>query len=124
MKKIIIVLLLVVIFLTGCEEKTKKDYREYSFTGVSWTREEVNGTETIRFNIDGSFSYTCDCGNPVNDADLCDSYTYNNDTKEIKLSCIEITEDTITSIKIVNSTEDSLELDFDGEIRKFKKASE
>jgi hypothetical protein len=42
-------------------------------------------------------------------------------TKEIKFDCFETTEEMITSIKIVGISEDVLELDFNGEIRKFKK---
>ena len=34
---------------------------------------------------------------------------------------VETTEETITNIKIVEMTEDTLELDFNGEIRKFEK---
>mgnify|MGYP003326169300 CR=1 FL=1 len=40
-------------------------------------------------------------------------------TKEITLDCFEETEETITKIKVVKSTETTLELDFDGEIRIF-----
>ena len=56
-----------------------------------------------------------------NDSDLCESYVYNDETKEIKLNCFETTEQTITSIKIVEVSEDRLELDFNEEIRKFAK---
>ena len=125
MKKIFIILMLVGVFLTGCgdkkEEQKQKDYSKYSFTNVNWTRDAENDIETIRFSNNGKFTYYCSCGNPVNDSDLCESYTYNDDTKEISLDCLEETEEIITSIKIVNSTEDSLELDFNGEIRKFEK---
>ena len=34
---------------------------------------------------------------------------------------VEETEETITTIKVINSTENTLELDFNGEIRKFEK---
>ena len=126
MKKIIIILMLVGILVTGCKdtkEKTqKKDYSEYLFTDVSWTRDAENDIETIVFKSDGQFTYYCSCGNPVNDSDLCESYTYNDDTKEITLDCFEETEETITTIKVVNSTETVLELDFDGEVRKFEKS--
>ena len=126
MKKIIIILMLVGILVTGCKdtkEKTqKKDYSEYLFTDVSWTRDAENVIETIVFKSDGQFTYYCSCGNPVNDSDLCESYTYNDDTKEITLDCFEETEETITTIKVVNSTETVLELDFDGEVRKFEKS--
>lgn len=80
-----------------------------------------NDIETIRFNTDGSFSYYCACGNPVNDSDLCETYSYNEETKEIKLDCFETTEETITTIKVINITDTTLELDFDGEERKFEK---
>ena len=122
MKKIIIVLL-VVIFLVGCSKnKDKKiDYSEYLFTDISWTRDTEHDIETLRFNSDGRFTYYCACGNPVNDSDLCDGYIYNDEKKEIKLECFEITEEMITNIKIVEMSEDVLELDFNGEIRKFEK---
>ena len=125
MKKTIIILMLVVGLLVGCgteKEKTKeKDYSEYLFTDVNWGRDSGHDIETISFKADGSFSYTCACGNPVNDADLCETYTYNDETKEIKLDCFETTEETVTNIKIVEVSEDTLELDFNGEIRKFEK---
>ena len=124
----IFIIIFVVMLLAGCgntkEKVYKKDYSEYSFTDVSWTRDGGNDIETLKFKSDGSFSYYCSCGNPVNDSDLCESYSYNDETKEITFECFETTEETVTSIKIVNSTEDSLELDFDGEIRKFEKSSE
>jgi len=122
MKKIIIVLLFV-IFLTGCSENNVKeiDYSEYLFTDVIWTRNTEYDIETIKFNSDGSFNYYCACGNPVNDSDLCESYIYNDETKEIKFECFETTEEMVTTIKIVQETEEFLELDFDGEIRKFEK---
>ena len=87
------------------------------------TRDAENDVETIVFKSDGRFTYYCSCGNPVNDSDLCETYTYNKDTKEITLDCLEETEETVTNIKIVNSTETTLELDFNGEVRKFEKAS-
>ena len=127
MKKIIIILMLVlvVVFLTCCgknEEKEKEieiDYSEYLFTDVIWTRDSGHDIETIIFYADGSFRYYCACGNPVNDSDLCESYTYNDETKEIKFNCFETTEEMITNVKIVEMSEDVLELDFNGEIRKF-----
>ena len=124
MKKIIVIMI-GFLFLTGCSEKKniETNYSENSFVSVNWIREGVGDIETIRFNTDGSFSYTCACGNPVNDADLCETYTYNEDTKEIKLDCFETTEDTITLIKVVSLTDTTLELDFNGELRIFEKES-
>ena len=125
MKKNIIILMLAGLFLTGCgdtkEKIQEKDFSEYLFTDVIWTRDSENDIETIVFKSDGSFSYSCSCGNPVNDSDLCESYVYNDETKEIKLACFETTEETITNIKIIEMSEDVLELDFNGEIRRFIK---
>lgn len=122
MKKMILILLLGVILLTGCAKEEKVDYSNYSFTDVSWTRDGENDIETIRFNSDGSFSYYCSCGNSVNDSDMCESYTYDDETKEIKFNCFETTEDMITTIKVINYTDTTLELDFDGEVRTFEKS--
>ena len=123
MKKIIIIMLFATIFLTGgAKEQTKQvDYSEYLFTNKNWTRDSGYDIETIKFKSDGSFTYYCSCGNPVNDSDLCDGYIYNDENQEIKLECFEITEEMVTNIKIVEMSEDVLELDFNGEIRKFEK---
>ena len=123
MKKNIIILMLVGLFLTGCGENKEKeiDYSEYLFSDVVWTRDGGNDIETLIFKSNGGFSYYCSCGNPVNDSDLCESYVYNDDAKEIKFDCFETTEEMVTSIKIVEMSEDVLELDFNGEIRRFQK---
>lgn len=102
-------------------EASNVDSGEYSFFNTSWTRDAEHDTETIRFGEDGSFSYSCGCGNPVNDADLCEGYTYDAATKTITLNCIETTEEMITSIQVVKCDANSLHLDFGGEIRIFER---
>ena len=128
MKKYLSFFALVFVFtilLVGCAKKEAKnlnvDYSQYSFVNISWTRDAENDTETIRFGEDGSFSYYCACGNPVNDSDLCEGYTYDDTTKTITLDCIEKTDDMVDVIKIVKCDENELHLDFDGEIRVFTK---
>jgi uncharacterized lipoprotein NlpE involved in copper resistance len=123
MKKTIIILLLGILFLTGCEDKKEEkiDYSEYAFSDVTWTRDAENDIETLRLKSDGSFAYYCSCGNPVNDSDMCESYTYDDKTKEIKFDCFETTDEMVTTVKVVKVTENTLELDFDGEIRTFEK---
>ena len=125
MKKIIIILMLVGLFLTGCgekkEEQKQKDYSKFTFSDVTWTRDAENDIETLRLKSDGSFAYYCSCGNPVNDSDMCESYTYDDETKEIKFDCFETTDEMVTTVKVVKVTENTLELDFNGEIRKFEK---
>ncbi|MDO4531703.1 MAG: hypothetical protein Q4C06_06950 [Bacillota bacterium] len=115
MKKIIVGLLVCLCFLGGCGKKAE------SFMDISWTRETEADTENIFFGSDGSFRYSCGCGNPVNDADLCEGYTYDEEKALIKLNCMETTEDTVTEIRVVSFDADTLELDFDGEIRRFHK---
>ena len=82
---------------------------------------DIEGGRLIRFGADGKFTYYCACGNPVNNSDLCEGYTYDDSTKTISLNCIETTDEMVTTIKIVKCDENSLHLDFDGEIRIFEK---
>ena len=114
------------ILFVGCSGNKKTedqsvDYSKYSFVNTPWTRDAEQDTETIRFGEDGSFSYYCGCGNPVNDADLCEGYTYDDATKTITLDCIETTDEMVTIIKIVKCDEKELHLDFNGETRVFTK---
>lgn len=118
--------LICAILFMGCGENkntedSSVDYSKYSFVNISWTRDAEHDTETIRFGEDGSFCYYCGCGNPVNDSDLCEGYTYDDATKTITLNCIEITDEMVTKIKIVKCDENTLQLDFDGETRIFTK---
>ena len=78
-------------------------------------------TENIRFSSDGTFAYSCSCGNPINDSDLCESYTFDPKTSEIHLEYFETTDETINKIRIGKITNTTLELDFNGEIRIFEK---
>lgn len=119
-EKLFVILLLVICFVvTGCYQSRKTDYSQYPFTDIIWTREGIHDVETIRFASNGDFSYYCACGNPVNDSDLCETYSYNEETKEIKLDCFETTDDTITTIRVIKYDDHNLELEFNGEIRKF-----
>ena len=107
--------------LMGCTGEGKEpDYSEYPFTDVNWVRDSGHDIETIRFAADGSFYYSCACGNPVNDADLCEGYTYHEETREFTLDYMEPTEDMVTTIQLVQLSDDVLELDFNGEIRTFE----
>ena len=127
MKKIksnlLLVLTAVLLFLLlGCAKNNigeKVDYSEYSFTDTSWTRKAEHDIETIRFGSDGSFVYYCACGNPVNDSDLNEGYTYDDKTKTITIEYFETTEETISTIKIEACDDKSIKLNFDGEIREF-----
>ena len=124
--RIIPLILLCILLFVGCgpkknEEGKGVDYSGYAFVDISWTRDAEHDTETIRFGSNGSFAYYCGCGNPVNDSDLCEGYTYDDSTKTVTLNCIESTEEMFTTIKIVKCDENSLHLDFGGEVRIFGK---
>lgn len=129
MKKIVCLLTVILIcalLFAGCggnkkAEDVSVDYSQYPFVNTSWTRDAENDIETIRFGEDGAFVYYCSCGNPVNDSDLCEGYTYDDETKTITLNCIETTDEMVTTIKIVKCDENSLHLDFNGEVRIFEK---
>ena len=120
-----VLLLAFFLLLTGCSEKKeeaeKVDYSAYPFVGNAWEREAENDIETIFFGADGSFRYYCSCGNPVNDSDLCEGYTYDDETKTITPSYLEETEEMVSAIKVVHCDDTELSLDFDGEIRIFTK---
>ena len=112
-----------VMIFTGCGTSEKEvDYSTYDFAGVHWTRDAECDVETLCFRTNGEFQYSCGCGNPVNDADVVETYSYDDETKMFTLNCYEEIEGMITEIKLVNCDGETLELDFDGEIRTFMKA--
>ena len=106
-----------ILLLSACT-KEPLSY-DYDFVNTRWTRDTEGDTEYIRFSEDGAFSYYCACGNPVNDSDLCEGYTYDEETDLITLDYAEKTKETISKIKLVECTGEILKLDFDGDIRIF-----
>ena len=122
---ITLILVCSILFVGGSDNKKTEDqtvdYSKFPFVNTAWTRDAECDTETIRFGEDGSFSYSCACGNPVNDSDLCDGYTYDDLTKTVTLNYIESDDETVTTIKILKCDENSFHLDFKGEIRVFGK---
>lgn len=125
MKRLILVLsvfAMLLSLLVGCSGK--ENYSDYPFVNIRWTRTTDSDTEFIYFSGKGEFSYYCACGNPVNDSDLCDGFSYNIKTKTITLKYTEKTSDTITKLIVKKVNEDELVLDFDGEVRTFLKEKE
>ncbi len=108
MNKIIIVLGIFLLFLTGCEDKKVK-IEEKFFIDIEWIRNSSD-IEHLIFDKDGSFHYWCDCGNPVYDSDICDKYTYNENNNEITLICDGSKN---RKLEIINVFEDKLEILFD-----------
>lgn len=122
----ILVLLILCFSLTGCKTESKQviDPNKYSFVNVEWTRKTDSCTETLYFKDNGDCGYYCACGNPVNDDDLCEGFTFDAKTNTINLIFSETTKDTITKILVKSFDDESLVLDFDGDIREFKKVKE
>ena len=129
-KRIISILLAAACVITlcvsfaACTKDDKKtddavDYSEYNFTEINWIRDAEECTETLSLKADGDFSYTCSCGNPVNDADLIEGYTYDDSTKVITFKALETTDEMVTKITVVSCDGKKLVLDFDGEKREF-----
>ncbi len=116
-----IVLTTLFLFTAGCKNG-EATLSGQSFVNVRWTRDTEYCTETICFNDDGSCCYYCACGEPLNEDDLCEGYTYDPDTKTITLRLVPTSDETVTKIVIKSCDENALVLDFDGEERRFERA--
>jgi len=112
---LLFLLSLITVLFAGCAEENP------SFFDVRWMRTTGNDAEFIRFSGNGEFHYYCACGNPVNDSDLCNGFSYNAETKTITLDYSEKTDETITEIVVQKSTDNELILNFSGDIRTFSK---
>lgn len=90
------------------------------FIGVQWTRTTDEDVEYLSFETDGSFYYSCACGNPVNDSDLIESYQYDEENQTITFHAIESTDTMVTKVKVLKYDKKHLKLDFDGDVREFR----
>lgn len=117
--KRILLCMLCCLLLAGCGgQKAEADYSHLNFVGVTWLRDTVCD-ETLRFLPDGGFRYSCACGSPVDDADVVERYSFEEDSATIKLHYLEDMNGGITTIDVISCDGDKLELDFGGEIRVF-----
>lgn len=116
----VILCLIIAVSLIGCGKKSD----DAEFIGVQWTRTTEYDTEYLSFNSDGSFSYYCACGDPQNDSDLIESYSYDEEKRLITFDTIGKTESMVTEVKVVEYDNEHLKLDFDGDIREFAVESE
>ena len=135
MKKLLIGLLVaatVLFAFAGCEKSQPEATKEaaqtaattaptlINFQDLTWVRETSSCTETIRFYSDGSCSYFCSCGNPVNDDDLCEGYRYDPENQTILLLFEVTTPETVTQITVQSCDGKTLVLDFAGDVRTFR----
>ena len=116
---------IIAMFFVGCSTgqniDEEVDYSAYNFAGVKWTRDAECDIESLSFLTNGEFRYSCACGNPVNDSDVVESYTYDDETKMFTLNCYEEIDGMVTEIELISCDGEKLELDFDGETRVFVK---
>lgn len=120
---LIVFILCLTFAVAGCASNSNTDdsdkkYDE-DFMGVEWTRETEVDIEHLCFNTDGSLSYYCSCGEPVNDSDLIDSYSYDSDQKIITFNTQSQTASMITEVKVIEYDNEHIKLDFNGDIREF-----
>ena len=78
-----------------------------------WSRRDENLGEAlnITFTKDGEYYYNCDCGEPVGNSDIYDSYEYDKETQTIKLSGCDGEKD---EIKVLYADSNYLFLMIDG----------
>lgn len=106
MKRIFIIIM-IGILLVGC---AKTDF----LIEHDWVHYDTTCIETIYFGKDGHFAYYSDEGNPVNDSDLYDQYSYDSKSKKIHLNP---TGD--MSIQVLRYKKSRLLLNIDGDIKEF-----
>lgn len=132
MKKLLVFLLILSLFcaaLAGCRSSQPTQTAPSApaisdFMDIPWTRSTCDCTETLCFRRNGDCSYTCACGNPVNDDDLCEGYRYDPETQTIYLHFSETTAQTVSEIAVKSCDGKTLTLDFNGEQRTFHRAEE
>lgn len=86
MKKIMIIfMVLVMLFVCGCGAKVPTGDKSPLLTDARWKGYDGKCENTITFRVDNSFSNSCACGEPVGDADLVETYSYNKKNQTLSL---------------------------------------
>lgn len=115
MKKTIVLCLLVILIftITACGGNKIPE----NLTDVKWYfyDEDLGEHLVLRLGSDGSFTYSCQCGEPVGDSDLYDSYTYDGETGNIVLNG----GDESMEIKVISHNEAHLLVEIDGDVKDF-----
>jgi len=121
-KKFLIGIGIIIVLAVLCAIFLLKDPASDPLKGTSWSRTTEVDSECINFNDNGHFSYYYGVGSPVDDYDLYDEYTYDDDTKTITLESIDSGGD--KTIKIDRIDDDKLVLIFGDEKRTFSKEND
>ena len=113
-------LIFAMVFISGCQkEDSNLSSDPVPFEGARWLfYNEVTGEhDVIRFGEEFEFSYNCECGEPVGDADCYDMYRY--DEEEMLITLYNDYDDSEKEIKVLSYNVLHLLLEIDGEIRDF-----
>ena len=97
--------------LEGCG---LSDERPEFLTAHEWVHYGSASNETISFGEDGHFAFYGDEGNPVGNSDLYDRYSYDSESKAIKLK-----PEGDMKIKVLRHEKSRLLLDIDGDVKEF-----
>lgn len=108
---IAIIFLVTGLLLAGCG---RSDERPEFLTAHEWVHYGSASNETISFGEDGHFAFYGDEGNPVGNSDLYDQYSYDSESKAIKLE-----PEGDMKIKVLRHEKSRLLLDIDGDVKEF-----
>lgn len=108
---IAIIFLVTGLLLAGCG---RSDERPEFLTAHEWVHYDSASNETICFGEDGHFAFYGDEGNPVGNSDLYDRYSYDSESKAIKLE-----PEGDMKIKVLRHEKSRLLLDIDGDVKEF-----
>lgn len=125
-KKIYLIpFLIVLLSLGGCSQSQQEDQKEdkaeilTEFTDKKWLfYDEVTAEHLCLYlGSDGSYSYHCQCGEPVGDSDLYDEYEYDEGTNSITL--FNSYDDETDQIEVIEYNEHHLMIIIDDELKDF-----
>ena len=123
-KKIgLFVIMVIAMAMAGCgkqaEEQKAESSVNWEFADKEWLfYDEVTAEHLcLNFGSDGSYSYHCQCGEPVGDSDLYEKYEYDEEAGVIHL--FNDYDDETDEIKVLGYNEYHLMVEIDGRIRDF-----
>ena len=123
MKRLVTIIILCVQFvlMTACTQTpdTEEPTASADFVDKEWLFYDEVTAEHLCLNLgsDGSYSYHCQCGEPVGDSDLYDKYEYDAEAAIITLS--NSNDNETSEIKVLDYNEYHLMLEIDNEIKDF-----
>jgi len=116
-------LLITLLFLcvTGCTQTPVTEQSDITaeFADKEWLFYDEVTAEHLCLNLgsDGTYSYHCQCGEPVGDSDLYDKYEYDEETGIITL--LSTSDDDTSEIKVLGYNEYHLMVEIDNDVKDF-----